>query len=682
MTASGTSSLTWRIFLGAAGVVAAVLAATLLLGWVSVRRTIWGEVDRSLDRTRQLVVTFLRGDERSLARGAAVFAQNPNFRALLESPSSGDMLDQSLEAASLLGASFVQITDREGTRLARSDEPAAVRASLAASPLIAGALQGQITSGIGVTGDSSLFLAVAVPIAGAGTNVVIGVLMAARVIDSSLASAVKRTTDSDVAFFALDSAGRARIAASTLPGDPELAAFVAAHGPEIARTPADGAAPRGHISADVGQGRYFAQGGALLSAGGRPLGGFVALRSRALELAGFRDLGVRIALGGVGGLLLAFVFSWVVAQRISRPVQGLVAATRRAAEGDYGAPIEPDGPAEIRALAEAFRVLLVELREKQSLVEVLRGREERRGISLAREASRASGPTATAGPAEGRLVPGQLFAGRFEVLAPLGEGGMGVVYRARDRDLGDVVALKLVRSEAMQNDPNALERFKDEVRLARRISHRNVARTHDFGEADGVYYVTMEFVAGTPLKELLKARGRLPVDATVSVGKQLCRALEAAHEQGIIHRDVKPQNIVVAPDGLVKVMDFGIARAVERKKGMTQTGLVVGTPEYMAPEQLIGEPLDPRVDLFAAGVVLYECLTGRRPHDADTPMALVSKVLTEPVVPPHEVAPDVPVALSLLVARALAKNPAERPRSAGEMYEELARLGEGTPPPA
>ncbi len=676
MTASGTSSLTWRIFLGAAGVVAAVLAATLLLGWLSVRRTIWGEVDRSLDRTRQLVVTFLRGDERSLARGAAVFAQNPNFRALLENPSAGDMLDQSLEAASLLGASFVQITDRQGTRLARSDEPAATRAELAGSTLIAGALQGEITSGIGVAGDSALFLAVAVPIAGAGPDVVIGVLMAARMIDSSLASGVKRVTDSDVAFFALDSAGHARIAVSTLPRA-ELAAFVAAHGPEIASTPADGAAPRGHISADVGDGRYFAQGGALLSAGGTPLGGFVALRSRALELAGFRDLGVRIVLGGLGGLLLAFLFSWVVAQRISRPVRGLVAASRRAAEGDYGTPIEPDGPAEIRALAEAFRVLLVELREKQSLVEVLRGREERRGISLAREAGRASGPTAAAG-AEGRLVAGQLFAGRFEVLAPLGEGGMGVVYRARDRELGDVVALKLVRSETMLTDPNALERFKDEVRLARRISHRNVARTHDFGEADGMYYVTMEYVAGTPLKELLKARGRLPVDATVSVGKQLCRALEAAHEQGIIHRDVKPQNIVVAPDGVVKVMDFGIARPVERKKGMTQTGLVVGTPEYMAPEQLMGEPLDPRVDLFAAGVVLYECLTGRRPHEADTAMALVSKVLTEPVVPPHEVAPDVPLALSLLVARALARDPAERPRSAAEMYEELARVAEGT----
>jgi serine/threonine-protein kinase len=431
------------------------------------------------------------------------------------------------------------------------------------------------------------------------------------------------------------------------------------------------------VSADVGTGRYFAQGAALLSAGGTPLGGFVALRSRALELAGFRDLGLRILLGGLGGLLLAFVFSWVVAQRISRPVQGLVAASRRAAEGDYAATIEPDGPAEIRALAAAFKVLLLELREKQSLVDVLRGREERRGISLQREAGRGSGPTVI--PGEGRLVPGQLFAGRFEVIAPLGEGGMGIVYRARDRDLGEIVALKLVRSETMQNDPNALERLKDEVRLARRISHRNIARTHDFGEADGIYFVTMEYVAGTPLKELLRTRGRLPVDATISVGKQLCRALEAAHEQGIIHRDVKPQNILVAPDGLVKVMDFGIARAVERKKGMTQTGLVVGTPEYMAPEQLMGEPIDHRVDLFAAGVVLYECLTGRRPHEGDTPMALVSKVLTEVVVPPHEVAADIPQALSQLVARSLARDPAERPRSAAEMYEALARIGAEEP---
>jgi serine/threonine protein kinase len=259
---------------------------------------------------------------------------------------------------------------------------------------------------------------------------------------------------------------------------------------------------------------------------------------------------------------------------------------------------------------------------------------------------------------------------------------MGVVYKARDRELDDMVAVKLVRTDLLAIDPMAIERFKDEVRLARRISHRNVARTHDFGEADGLYYVTMEFVAGTPLKDLIQARHRLPVSATVSVGKQLCRALEAAHEEGIIHRDIKPQNIMVAADGLVKVMDFGIARPVEREKAMTKTGLVIGTPDYMAPEQLLGEPVDPRVDLYAAAVVLYECLTGHRPHEADSAVALVGAKLAQDPLPPHEVSDDVPMELSRVIVRALARNRDERPATAAKFYDELVHAVEGPTPVA
>jgi serine/threonine protein kinase len=256
---------------------------------------------------------------------------------------------------------------------------------------------------------------------------------------------------------------------------------------------------------------------------------------------------------------------------------------------------------------------------------------------------------------------------------------MGVVYKARDRELEEVVAVKLVRTDLVAIDPMAVERFKEEVRLARRISHRNVARTHDFGETEGLYYVTMEFVAGTPLKDLIQTRTRLPVSATVSVGKQLCRALEAAHEQGIIHRDIKPQNIMVAADGLVKVMDFGIARPVQREKAMTKTGLVIGTPDYMAPEQLLGEPVDPRVDLYAAAVVLYECLTGRRPHEAESAISLVGVKLAQDPVPLHEVAADVPIELSRVVMRALARNRDDRPTSAAQFYDELVHAGEGPP---
>jgi len=679
-TTSGTSGLTWRIFFGAAGVVAIVLLGTLLLAWASVRRTAGTELDRSLARTRELVVTFLQGDRRSLSQSAAVFVQNPNFRALLENPAPGDMLDQSLEAAHLLGATFVQITDASGVRLARSDEPQAALVQLARSPLIAGALEGDMRAGFGVSGDSILFQAVAVPIPGAGPQVVRGSLMAAKAIDSTLASAVKQVTASDVVFFALDSAGHARVAASTLPRDAALTAFIQGYGSRASDSTLARAGtaempeanmPRAEVS--LGNEAFVGQGGALLSAGGTPLGGFVALRSRALELAGFRDLTIRIVLAGLVGLLLAGVFSYLVAHRISRPVLSLVAATRRAAEGDYATPIEAAGPDEIGQLAEAFGVLLAELREKQSLVNLLREREEQRGLSLAgAERTVAVG----GGLTDGRIAPGQVFAGRYEILAALGQGGMGVVYKARDRELDDMVAVKLVRTDLLAIDPMAIERFKDEVRLARRISHRNVARTHDFGEAEGLYYVTMEFVAGTPLRDLIQARHRLPVSATVSVGKQLCRALEAAHEEGIIHRDIKPQNIMVAADGLVKVMDFGIARPVERQKAMTQTGLVIGTPDYMAPEQLLGEPVDPRVDLYAAAVVLYECLTGRRPHEADSALALVGVKLAQDPLPPHEVSEDVPMELSRVIVRALSRNRDDRPATAARLYDELVHAVE------
>ena len=681
---SGTSSLTWRVFVGAAGVVAVVLVGTLLLAWASVRRTASAELDRSLARTRQLVVTFLQGDRHSLSQSAAVFVQNPNFRALLENPAPGDILDQSLEAAHLLDATFVQITDAAGVRIARSDEPQAAPVPLAASPLIAGALQGEVRAGFGVAGDSTLFQAIAVPIPGPGTGVVRGALMAAKAIDSTLASAVKQATASDIVFFTLDSAGTARIAASTLAPSRALSDFVARYGAMVAGgragAPPDSLAaeatlPRAEVSL-AGE-PYLGQGGALRSAGGTPLGGFVALRTRALELAGFRDLTIRIVVAGLVGLLLAGIFSYLVAHRITRPVLGLVAATQRAAEGNFATPIEGAGPDEIGQLAEAFRVLLGELREKQSLVNLLREREELRGQSLAGLGGDRTVAMAGGGLTNGRLGPGQLFAGRYEILAPLGQGGMGVVYKARDRELDEVVAVKLVRTDLIAIDPMAVERFKEEVRLARRISHRNVARTHDFGEADGLYYVTMEFVAGTPLKDLIKARTRLPVSATVSVGKQLCRALEAAHDEGIIHRDIKPQNIMVAADGLVKVMDFGIARPVQREKAMTKTGLVIGTPDYMAPEQLLGQPIDPRVDLYAAGVVLYECLTGRRPHEADSAIALVGIKLAQDPVPLHELVADVPLELSRVVMRVLARSPDDRPASAARLYEELVHAGEG-----
>ena len=273
-------------------------------------------------------------------------------------------------------------------------------------------------------------------------------------------------------------------------------------------------------------------------------------------------------------------------------------------------------------------------------------------------------------------MAGRVLARRYAIAEQLGVGGSGVVYRAFDRELGEVVAVKTVRPDVLAVDPTALERLKSEIRLARRISHRNVVRTHDLGEADGIYFITMEYVTGTSLRELLDRGEPLPVPAVVAIAKQLCRALEVAHEQGVIHRDIKPQNLMVQPDGTLKVMDFGVARLRERTQQLTSTGMVVGTPPYMAPEQLMDNPVDARVDIYAAGVVMYECLTGHRPVDGSSPHVLMARMLSSAIRPPHEVNPGVPKLLSAIVMRTLAKEADNRPSTAGELYDLLAQVEE------
>jgi len=272
------------------------------------------------------------------------------------------------------------------------------------------------------------------------------------------------------------------------------------------------------------------------------------------------------------------------------------------------------------------------------------------------------------------LPTGELFAGRFEVLDEIGSGGMGMVYRALDRELGEQVAIKTLRPELLQ-DTSLVERFKSEIRLARSISSKHVVRTHDIGERDGIYYLTMEYVEGITVRELLDTRGRLGTAATLAIASQLAQSLVAAHEQGVIHRDIKPQNLLLDGSGVLKVMDFGVARLAGGNANLTEAGMLVGTPSYMAPEQMLGEALDERIDLYATGVVLFECLLGRLPYEANSAVALIARVLRDQPPVPATIDPEIPPALSDLVVRLLAKDPAHRPANAGELVRLLSDLG-------
>ncbi len=676
--------LSWKIFLATAALVATILGITLYVTSVSAKKAADVAVNRGLDQTRDIIEQQLRGREQSLAGRAKVFSEQPtfrgNYRQALEAKDRATVLDQAQEAVQQTGADWVQIVDPEGVLLAKSDEPTAPARSLAGSGLIADALEGDESQGFGIA-DSLLFQAVATPIVERSPEGVVlrtdGALMAVRFVDDSLALAVHKTTESEVIFYALREDGSPRVVATT-PGvgtGADVEQFLRKHVGGLSAVASDSSVGA-RAEAELAGVHYLGQSMPLLSAGGSPVGGFFALRNRDSELSAFKRLRNVIIVAGAAGLLLAFVLSYLIARQVTRPIRSLVAATRKAADGDYSADIRASSGDEIGELAVAFGTMLVDLREKQALVEFMMagGTGASGGVTAPMPLSMSS-TSQQHMLGQGVLVePGKTLANRYEIKEILGVGGMGVVYRAIDKELGETIAIKTLKSDFVAQDPTALERFRGEIRLARKISHRNVVRTHDIGESGGVYYITMEFVEGKSLKDLIRSRGRLPVSVVLTVGKQLARALEVAHEQGVIHRDIKPQNIVVEPNGVLKVMDFGIARLAERKDGVTQAGMIIGTPEYMAPEQLLGDDLDGRADIYAAGVVLYECLTGRTPFTADSPITLISKVLESTPTAPQEINSDVPRSLSDLVLRTMSREREERPRNAGELHDLLAQV--------
>jgi len=310
---------------------------------------------------------------------------------------------------------------------------------------------------------------------------------------------------------------------------------------------------------------------------------------------------------------------------------------------------------ELGRLARVFDGMAAQVRAREN-----RLREQVEALRLAIE--EAKHKTRADTPRDMALPSGELFAGRYEILEEVGRGGMGMVYRAIDRDLGEQVAVKTLRPELVR-DPAQIERFKSEIRLTRHITDRHVVRTHDFGERDGICYLTMEYVEGITVRELIDTRGKLGIAPTLAIATQLAQSLVAAHGKGVIHRDIKPQNLLLDKDGGLKVMDFGIARLAGGSNGLTEVGMTIGTPDYMSPEQMLGETVTEGSDLYSVGVVMFECLTGRLPFVANSAMALIAKSLREP--PPDPAA---------LVLRLLAKSPDERPAGAPDLERLLSEL--------
>ncbi len=270
------------------------------------------------------------------------------------------------------------------------------------------------------------------------------------------------------------------------------------------------------------------------------------------------------------------------------------------------------------------------------------------------------------------LTTGTTFAGRYQIIEELGKGGMGKVYRVLDKKLNEEVALKLIRPE-YSTDKQTIERFNNELKLARKIAHRNVGKMYELMEDAGTHFITMEYVPGENLKSTIRRIGQLPVAKSMAIAGEICDGLGEAHRFGVVHRDLKPSNIILDSEGNSRIMDFGIARSIHAK-GITGAGVMIGTPEYMSPEQVEGKDVDQRSDIYSLGIIFYEMLTGRVPFEGETPLSIAHKQRYEAPLPPDKLNHQIPEDLSRLIFRCLEKDREKRFQSAEELNAELARI--------
>ena len=670
--------LTKKILLFTALLTVGIVAATLAFTTVRANALAQANLSERLDSSRGIWDAFQADRLGKLKLAVRTLGNEPTFKAMIEAGDAETIADTLLERGADLGADFFIATDPTGLLLARSDKPTERGTDLSKDPVVEMSVKGEAAEGLWQEGDR-LFHAVSTPMRTGDNNQ--GVLLAGYALNASVAKSLAKLSGAEIAF--LTGASQSVTSSSLGPFEPVLSAALKTSGP---------AKPGEAFDLLVGAEKYRAISYSLENAAHRPVGSLMVLASYAKEMAPFIDF--RNALFIVGGLMtiLGLLGAQLIAKRITGPISLLVDRVHKARDGSFAGAIPVHSTDEVGALAKAFNGLMNELREKEQFIDFMRKAQPSGGTTnLAPPDPGAtiglSGVTASASTLPGgdaNLTIGTMFANRYKVLETLGKGGMGVVFRAKDNQLDEVVALKTLRSDVLSQDPTLLQRFKLEIKLARKITHKNVLRTHDFGEFAGTPYISMEYLEGVTLKDLQKRKGALPLGVGLQIAKQMCHGLAAAHAQGVIHRDIKPQNMLIIPEtGDLKIMDFGIATVSNVKdesrpqdSAITGAGVVLGTPDYLPPELGRGEQADFRSDIYCMGVVLFELFCGRLPFPGESPLQIVVAHMQNAPPRPRSIKPGLPPDLEAVILKCLEKDRDKRFQTVEDLTEALNAISE------
>ncbi|HET8901081.1 MAG TPA: protein kinase [Holophagaceae bacterium] len=694
-----TRSLGWKFFIRTGLVILLLMGAVLGVALVQTRKAAQSSAADGLQSAAALLGRTFDQQAKVMDAGLEVFTQYSYNLAEIEKAeetqsliSVQDTLNENLPTFS----GDVALIVRPDGKLLTSTEAAPGRSGFADVGIVQMAMAPEEAASEGFKGPSyrgfvelgsSVYFAVARRLtAPSGNN--LGVMLVGTRLDSQQAASLRALALPKSAHLALLS--RFKFEGDTFPD-----AVLRDQAMSALQSPAFAAAKASTLKGEVPPPVPLTLGGHDYLATLVPLRGANALDLQAAELlvmplepflAPFNRLRLWILGAGAAGLLLALLVALVSARSVTAPLAHLTEATAALAEGR-----RPELPAsgqmdEVGLLTDRFRGLMEELKAKEDMVAMLEQVRSAGAVNtrVAKDADMTVVDVDATVSLLGKPLPspkrltikeGETFAGRYRVDGVLGKGGMGIVLKARDLQLDEEVAIKVIRPEHAV-DADFLERLKQEVRLARRISHRFVLRTHDFAEADGVAFVTMEYLKGVTLKRLLDDRGKLPLPLVLRIGRQVAEGLEAAHAEGVVHRDIKPLNVLFDARGDVKLMDFGLAAPVSAA-GKDRSGQVFGSPRYMAPEQVRGDRVDPRTDLYSLGVMLFELATGQPPFPGSDVSELLRKQLS--AEPPHarDIDHALPSSFSFLLDRLLQKRMEDRPSGAAEVVEILKAIQSG-----